>query len=165
MKKQPQIFQLKEKEYFQQINPETGEIIGDVISADVIVKEIPRAGFAITYLSAIVQMIDGIGNKKMQVVKYILKNMDSNNLLTQTVREIARGCECSIQTVNDTLKILEQCQIVSRKTGLVMLSPKLMHKGNAKRERFLLTKFFEIQNSDFAETHQDLIENLKTEQN
>ena len=149
MKKQLPIFSLKEQEYFQQINPETGEVIGDVITADVVVKEIPRVGFAITYLSAIVQMIDGVGNKKMQVVKYILQHMDSNNLLVQTVREIAAGCNCSLQTVNDTLKILEHCGIISRKVGIVMLSPKLMHKGNAKRERFLLTKFYEIKNSDY----------------
>lgn len=144
MKKQKQIIQLKEQEYYQQINPETGEIIGEIKRVDVVVKEVPRVGFAITYLSTIINMIESIGNKKMQVVKYVLQNMDSNNLLLQTIREIAAGCKCSVQTVNDTLKVLESAGIIARKTGAVMLSPKLVHKGNAHRERILMTKFYEL---------------------
>ena len=148
MNKQPQIIQVKEQEYYQQINPDTGEVIGDIRKVDVVIKEVPRTGFAITYLSSIINLIDSIGNKKMQVVKYVLKNMDSNNLLVQTVREIATGCSCSLQTVNDTLKLLESAGIIARKTGAIMLSPKLAHKGNAKKERYLMAKFVEINNGD-----------------
>lgn len=147
MKKQKEIIQLKEQEYYQQINPDTGEIIGSVRCVDVVLKEIPRTGFAITYLSTIINMIESIGNKKMQVVKYILQNMDSNNKLSETVREVAKGSECSIQTVHETLTLLENCGVIARKTGTIMLSPKLAHKGNAARERFLMTKFIEIQES------------------
>lgn len=144
MVKQPQILQVKEQEYYQQVNPDTGEIIGDIKVVDVIVKEVPRTGFAITYLSSIINLIDSIGNKKMAVVKYILKNMDSNNILLQTVREVSEGCNCSVQTVQDTLKLLENAGIIARKTGAIMLSPKLVHKGNARKERFLMAKFIEI---------------------
>ena len=144
MKKQKPVIQIKEQEFYQQIDPDTGEIIGDLKKVDVIIREVPRTGFAITYLSTIINMIDAIGNKKMQVVKYILQKMDSNNFLAQTVREIAEGCGCSEKTVNSTLKILEANGIIARKTSLVMLSPKLFHKGNAKKERFLMTKFFEV---------------------
>lgn len=148
MEKQRQILQVKEQEFYQQINPDTGEIIGDIKKVDVILKEVPRTGFAITYLATIINLIDNIGNKKMQVVKYILQKMDSNNKLSETVREIAKGSGCSLQTVNDTLKTLEECQIIARKVGTVMLSPKLAHKGNAKKERYLMTKFLQIENSE-----------------
>jgi len=100
-------------------------------------------------------MIESIGNKKMQVVKYILQNMDSNNKLSETVREIAKGVGCSIQTVQETLALLQSVGIIARKTGTVMLSPKLVHKGNAKRERFLMTKFFAIQDSDESEDNEN----------
>lgn len=148
MKKQKDIIQLKAQEYYQQINPDTGEVIGEVRCVDVLLKEIPRTGFAITYLSSIINMIESIGNKKMQVVKYVLQNMDSNNKLSETVREIAKGSGCSLQTVHETLALLENCGVIARKTGTVMLSPKLIHKGNAARERFLMTKFIEIQESN-----------------
>lgn len=147
MKKQKEIIQVKAQEYYQQVNPDTGEIIGELRKVDVVLKEIPRAGFEITYLASIISMIDSIGNKKMQVVKYILQNKDSNNKLSETVREIAKGSGCSIQTVHETLKLLESCGVIARKTGTVMLSPRLIHKGNAARERFLMTKFVEIKSS------------------
>lgn len=139
------VIKIENHEYYQQVD-ENGKPIGDVKSVDVVVREVTRAGFSITYLATIINMIDNIGNKKMQVVKYILQHMDSNNKLSETVREIANGSQCSLQTVNDTLKILEECEIIARKTGTVMLSPKLVHKGNAQRERFLMTKFYEVKN-------------------
>lgn len=148
MRKQPQILQIKDKEYYQRINPDTGEVMGDVIVADVAVKEVPRVGFAITYLSTIVQLIDNVGNKKMQVVKYVLQKMDSNNILLETVREISKNSGVSIQTVNATLQILESAGIIARKSGVIMLSPKLAHKGNAQRERYLMTRFSQIKESD-----------------
>lgn len=148
MNKQPQLLQIKEKEYYQRVNPDTGEVVGEVITADSVIKEIPRVGFEITYLSTIIGMIDSIGNKKMQVVKYLLKQRDSNNKISETIREIAAGSKCSIQTVNETLKILEQCGVIARKTGTVMLSPKLLHKGNAARERYLMLKFAEIKSAE-----------------
>lgn len=146
MIKQKEIVQLKDQEYYQQINPDTGELIGEIRKVDVVVKEVPRVGFEITYLTNIIAMIDSIGNKKMQVVKYILQKKDSNNKLSETVREIAKGSGCSLQTVQETLKLLESCGVIARKTGTVMLSPKLIHKGNAARERYLMTKFVEIKN-------------------
>ena len=69
MKKQPNIIQLKESEYWLRCD-ENGNLIDNQVKAvDVLVKEVPRVGFAITYLSTIINMIDTIGNKKMQVVK------------------------------------------------------------------------------------------------
>lgn len=148
MEKQKDIVQLKEQKYFQEVNIETGELVGEVISANVLIKQIPRTGFAITYMASIINMIESIGNKKMQVVKYILQNMDSNNKLSETVREISKGSGCSIQTVQETLTLLEKCGVIARKVGTVMLSPKLIHKGNAQKERFLMTKFVAIQSSE-----------------
>ena len=151
MKFGKEIVQVKEQEYWLRVDASGKPISDEVKKVDVIVKEIPRTGFAITYLSTIVQMIELVGNKKMQVVKYVLQHMDSNNKLSETVREISTGCNCSLQTVNDTLKILENAGIIARKTGTVMLSPKLIHKGNAQHERFLMTKFFAIKDSESAD--------------
>jgi len=148
VEKQVQLIQVKEQEFYQQVNPDTGEVIGEIRKVDVVVREVPRTGFAITYLSSIINLIDSVGNKKMQVVKYILKSMDSNNILLQTVREVAEGCGCSVQTVNDTLKLLEAAGIIARKTGAIMLSPKLVHKGNVKKERYLMAKFVEINSGE-----------------
>lgn len=140
------IVQIKEQEFWLQVDENGNAISGDIKSVDVIIKEIPRMGFAITYIGEIVKMLDAVGNKKMKVVKYILTHMDSNNKLTETVAEIANHAEVSKPVVIETLKLLEKVGIIARKTGVIMLSPRFVHKGNARRERFLMTKFYEIKN-------------------
>lgn len=122
----------------------TGKLLSEPKEVNILVKNISRNGFAITYLANLVRMIDSIGGKKMQVVKYILSNMDSNNKLSETTEEIAKHSGTSRKTVSETLNILERANFIARKTGTVMLSPRIVHKGNAQRERYLLTKFNEI---------------------
>lgn len=145
------IVQIKDQEFWLRVNADGSPVDDEVKKVDVIIKEIPRTGFAITYLSSIIQMIDAIGNKKMKVVKYILEHMDSNNKLTETMSEISQNCGVSRMTVSDTLKMLETVGVIARKVGTVMLSPKLVHKGNAQRERYLMTKFVEMKNAPKSE--------------
>lgn len=130
----------EEKESWVRVDKE-GKPIGEPQEVNVLVKEVSRSGFAITYLGELVRLIDTIGNKKMKVVKYILAKMDSENKLVETIREIAEHCGVSTKIVNETLKLLDDVGFIARKTGCVMLSPKIAHKGNASKERYLLTKF------------------------
>lgn len=124
--------------------------IGEPEEVNVLVKKLSRNDFMITYLAEMVSLIDTIGNKKMKVVKYILKNMDkSTNKLTETTTEIAEHCQVSRMVVSDTLKLLEQAGFIARKTGVIMLSPKIAHKGNAQKEHFLMTKFHEMHGDNY----------------
>lgn len=122
-----------------------GEHIGEPSEVNVVVKEISRSDFMITYLAHLVGMLDSIGNKKMKVAKYILEHMDkSTNKLTETAIEIAENCKVGRGTVLSTLDILEKAGFIVRKKGWLMLSPKIAHKGNAQKERYLMTKFREM---------------------
>ncbi len=126
--------------------------IGEPKEVNVLVKQVTRNDFMITYLSDMVTLIETIGNKKMSVVKYILRNMDkSTNKLTETTEEIAKACKVSRVLVSQTLKLLEEAGFIARKTGVVMLSPKIAHKGNAQKERYLLTKFNDMRGDDNAQ--------------
>src|SRR5690625_1820028 len=100
--------------------------------------------FINNYLTAIIQLIDKLNNKKIQVVKYILENMEkSTNTLIITTTELAKKSKVSRQTVSDTLKILEESQIIARKTGAIMIHSKLVHRGNHSKEKYLLARFQE----------------------
>lgn len=123
------------------VNQRTGE----VIETTEIMKPISRQGFMITYLTEIIKLIDELGNKKMQIVKYILENMDkSSNSMFCTVRELSEWTKTSKQTVQDTLKILERAGIIQRRTGGLMVNPKLIHRGSNTKEKALLTRFYEF---------------------
>lgn len=115
---------------------------GEVIETNDVVKKVDRNGFMITYLETIVNLIDVLGNKKMAVVKYILNNMDkSTNTLIITTTELSEKAEVSRQVVSDTLKILTNAKIITRRTGAVMIHPSLIHRGNVQKEKMLLTRF------------------------
>ena len=121
-----------------------GNPTDEVAEFDVVDKPVLRQNFMIAYLSTIVSMIDKLGNQKMQVVKYLLKEMDSNNLIIKTIAEIEKETGISHTTIQETLKILENANIIHRRTGVIMISPKLVNRGNAGKERYLLTKFHQI---------------------
>lgn len=137
----------EEKERWVQLD-DFGNVVGEPKEVNVLIKETSRSGFMITYLASLVGMIDTLGNKKMKVVKYILSHMDSNNKLSETEHEIAENSGVSRATVHETLKLLRDANFIAQKTGTVMLSPKIAHKGNAQRERYLMTKFFELESRD-----------------
>ena len=118
---------------------------GEIIEATEVIKKVERNGFMITYLSAIINLIDSLGNKKMKVVKYILKNMEkSNNTLIITTQELAQKSEVSKPIVIETLKTLENAGIIKRRTGAIMIHSNLIHRGTASKEKALLTRFEEF---------------------
>lgn len=120
----------------------TGEII-EVKEIDTFEKTISRNGFMITYLSEIICLIENLGNKKMLVVKYILNNMSKyENTLIITTPELSKKCGVSRQTVSETLKLLEEANLIKRRTGAIMLNPRLLNNKQAKGEAIMMTKFY-----------------------
>jgi biotin operon repressor len=119
---------------------------GEVREVDAFEKPVGRdKGFMITYLAEIINMIETLGTKKMLVVKYILQNMcKANNTLIATTREIAKELGMSTTTVNDTLKLLEGAGIIERRTGAIMVSPKLCNNWNSGKEASMMIKYYEF---------------------
>ncbi|MEE6367192.1 replication/maintenance protein RepL [Escherichia coli] len=136
-------------EIWCKIDKKTGEVLEER-EVDTFEKPIGRKEpFMITYLTEIINLIDTLGNKKMKVVKYILKNMSkSENVLIITSRELAKKCDVSLQTITDTLKLLERADIIKRKTGAIMIHPKLMNNKKAQGEATMMTKYYEFDESD-----------------
>lgn len=121
------------------INQDTGE----VRQVDEFERPVGRTEpFMITYLAEIINLIETLGNKKMQIVKYILTNMEkSTNTLLTTTRILAEETETSQKTVVETLKMLEQAEIIKRRTGAIMLSPHLMNNKKASGEATMMIKY------------------------
>lgn len=122
------------------VNQRTGEII----EADQVIKKVPRNGFEITYLAYFIELFDQLGGKKYKVFKYIIENKNVENQLIITNRELAKKTNTSKQTVTDTLKLLKNANLIEQRTGAIMLNPKLAHRGNDKKEAFLLARFEEF---------------------
>lgn len=119
---------------------------GEVREVDTFEKPVGRGnGFMITYLAEIINLIETLGNKKMLVVKYILEHMSkTENTLIITTRELAKKCNVGLNTVVDTLKLLEDAKIIERRTGAIMVSPKLMNNWEAPKEASMMIKYYEF---------------------
>ena len=122
------------------VNQRTGE----VIEADQVIKKVPRNGFEITYLTYFMELFDQLGGRKYKVFKYIIENKNSENQLIITTRELAVKTKTSLPTVSATLKLLKNANLIEQRTGAIMLNPKLAHRGNDKKEAFLLARFEEF---------------------
>ena len=118
---------------------------GEIIETDTVTKKVGRNNFMITYLTYMLDLFDLLGTKKMQVVKYIFKNMNaSNNTLIITTAELAKETNVSKPVVIETLKLLEKEGLITRRVGSLMMNPKLVHRGSNQKEKYLLTKFKEF---------------------
>lgn len=118
------------------------EQTGEVIEVDKLYRKQSSGNFVKAYIVQLVSMLDMIGGKKLKIVNYILDNVHlSNNLIVATTREIAKATNTSTQTVTRTLKILEEGNIIKRRTGAIMLNPELLMRGDDQKQKYLLLEF------------------------
>lgn len=132
----------------------TGEIriISAPIIAPTITTKVPRGSFEITYTSELFGILEKLGNKKIQVLSFILDHKDGNNTLNMTNTELAERTKISRKTVVETINILRDADLLQRKGSVIMISPNLMVKGNQLREAWLMRKYEEIHDNEEYET-------------
>ena len=122
---------------------------GEVIEVDKLYRKQTSGNFHKAYLIQLISMMDLIGGKKFQVVNYILDNIQwSNNTLIATVKELVQATETSKQTVITTLKLLEEGNIIKRRTGALMLNPELLMRGDDQKQKYLLLEFGNFEQED-----------------
>lgn len=124
----------------------TGEIkiLSDPIVMPEITTIVPRGKFEVTYTAELFDIMKVLGNKKMDVFCYLLDNKDGQNQINTTQRKIAKATDCSVVTVNETIRTLMDAGLLTRQGTVYMVSPNLMVKGNQVREAYLMRKFIEM---------------------
>lgn len=134
------------------INAQTGE----AEQFQVVSIEDRDAHFEKLWLGHILEAIDEIGNAKMRILTYLLKERHpATNQIIKTQREIAQETGISRATITDTLKALEEHDIIRRKTGVLFLNPNVVFKGaHNSRMRVLLEYQHHGQQADLFEEQQ-----------
>ena len=140
---------IQEKAYIEidlQALRETGEIvlIGKPIIAPTITTAVPRGQFEVTYTAELFNIMQKLGNRKIEVLAYLLDHKDATNSINTSQRAIATELGISKQTVNATINILQDAGLIKRKGSVYMVSPSLMVKGNQIREAWLMRRYEEI---------------------
>ncbi len=120
------------------IKQETGEIMEmQVMSIDE-----RDANFHKLWLGHILQSIDLIGNQKTKLAFWILDNLDSENKLTLTYRQIAEKSKVSYQTVYRTMQsLIDSNFLIKINIGAYRVNPDVLFKGGKQNRLNVLIKY------------------------
>ena len=81
----------------------------------------------------------------MDVLFYILDNVNSDNLFIGTNRAIADAVKASTQTVNRIIKKMVEADLISvKQRGVYMVKPTLLMKGDNVRKHRLTIEYEKI---------------------
>src|SRR5699024_1996489 len=72
------------------------------------------ANFHKIWLGHMLESLDMIGNQKIRVAMFIMENINKENELIMTYRVIAEKTNTSLQTVSETMKALQESNILSK---------------------------------------------------
>ena len=146
----------KEKAYVEidlKLLRETGEV--KIISEPIICPEIsiklPRGKFEITYTAELLGLMEELGNKKINVLTWLLDHKDGNNCINTSVRDIAKKLKVSPTTVQGTMKVLKEAGLLTQQGSVYMISPHLIVKGSQAREAYLMRKYVDMEGSNIVE--------------
>jgi DNA-binding Lrp family transcriptional regulator len=89
--------------------------------------------FDMIFYGHLLEILNDLGNKKIQVLQHIIKNREkANNTFIGTVREISASLNISFPTVQATLVLLEDKGVIKRKTGVIYIDADLISDGRFK---------------------------------
>lgn len=104
------------------------------------------AHFYRVWLSDLLYHLNLISNsRQMDVLFYILDNVNSENLFIGTNRAIAEAVKASTQTVNRIIKKMVEADLITiKQRGVYMIKPTLLMKGDNIRKHRLTIEYENI---------------------
>lgn len=103
------------------------------------------------YADGLKYVLSTTSSKRARILEYILEHKDMDNVIVATVRKVVRETGISYATVAKTLQKLEKAGMIKRKLGVIMLNPKVAHKGSKKHEKYLMDKFYDFDTPDIPQ--------------
>lgn len=126
------------------VDPETGEIL----PAQIQFYDKKDVNFHKVWLRSMALAIDGITNRKIDVFLFVLDNLNSDNKLLMTQREISELTGASLSTVSETFRDLMHPKndsvvpiLVKERGGNYMINPNILYKGRAGKRMGLVAEF------------------------
>lgn len=108
------------------INADTGEIV------DMQVSQIEERDFNFmkVWMTSFIATLEIVGNKKTKLCYWIVDNINKENMLIGTLRQISERTKISLETVRITMDILQDADFLRRKSqGVYIVNPDIIFKG------------------------------------
>ena len=120
------------------INANTGEII------DMEVSQIEERDFNFSkvWMRNFIAALDIVGNKKTKLCYWIIENINKENMLIGTLRDISKRTNTSLETVRLTIDILLDADFLRRKSqGVYIVNPNVIFKGGRGNRLNVLNQY------------------------
>lgn len=112
---------------------------GEVLDMAIFVKKLEGKYWEKAYAKTLAEYIGLAGSSSADILAYMLKAKDSNNLILGTVREIAKSAGTAPKTVSLLFKRLGEKKLLKKvRSGCYMLSPDLLRYGNNTKGAMLV---------------------------
>jgi len=122
----------------QVIDPNTGELV-DRFTFEI---EEHDANFHKLWLWHIAAALELIGNQKIRILSHVLTNANSDNIFIGTMRDISEKTETSTNTVNITIQLLMEADILRKQqSGVYFINPEIIFKGSANKRMDILYQY------------------------
>ena len=111
------------------VDPETNE----VYPVQMNIIEDRDFNFHKVWLQHLICSLRGISNQRLRLAFWIIEHLDSENKLVMTQRTIAEESGISLQTVNKTLKALQEGSpafLIKINSGAYRVNPDVLWKGS-----------------------------------
>ncbi|WP_028216791.1 replication/maintenance protein RepL [Paraburkholderia oxyphila] len=128
--------------YFQGQRTLVDQDSGEIIDAQVVLKTVGDAGFHKIWLHEILDLVDEVGNAKMQVLLWVLSQADAQNRVFATQKEIADATNTSLKTVQRLMSSLASANVITEvRRSLWRLNPSVIFKGDHNKRMSVLIKY------------------------
>lgn len=99
-------------------------------------------GFEKLWIGHILDTINEVGNAKVQVLFWLIRNKDSGNMVRATLDDIAAKTKVSRRTVASLMTALRKADVVRLEYGgRWILNPALVFKGGHSRRMNVLIRY------------------------
>ena len=148
------------------VDNETGEIE----NFQVVSVEDRDFNFHKVWLESIVNSIDLIGNQKTKLAFWIIENLNKENQLVMTQRQIADKSGISLKTVSTTMKALLDSNFLRKiNAGAYCVNPEVLFKGTRNGRLNVLFQYQALEHHEQQELepeeHEDVKPSEKNEPN
>lgn len=134
------------------INQQTGEIQ----EMQVINIEERDANFHKLWLSHIIQAIDLMGNQKIKFAFWLLEQMNSENQITMTIRQMSDKGNVSLQTASRAIKALVDSDfLVKVNMGVYQVNPDVIFKGGKGNRMNVMLSYMDTRAENAREENQE----------
>lgn len=144
----------------QFINVRTGEV------EDFQVTSIEERDFNFhkVWMKNFINTLDLVGNQKTKLCFWIIDNLNKENQLCMTYRQISEKTNISLETVRITMKLLLEADFLRRvNTGCYVVNPDVLFKGSRSGRLNVLNTYTDVEKHEVSEMSlNDKIKSLQT---